>query len=97
MVICMANKLTFKQELRVLRERYWPSNLTFFGKIRHYNKKIWNVIKEIDVFCFTGVFMAIILQLYMPLKNAIILGIVGYFLYLRFEQTLINISVMKRK
>lgn len=93
----MANKLTFKQELRVLRERYWPSNLTFFGKIRHYNKKIWNVIKEIDLFVFTGIFVFAILQIYMPWDHALIWGIAGYFLYLRLEQTLINISLVRRK
>ena len=93
----MSKKLTFKQELFILKEKLWSKNLTTLGNIKHLTKKIVTPILELDVFVFTGVFAGILLTYYMPMCQGILFGIIGYLIYLRIEQTLISVAMAKKK
>lgn len=93
----MNEKLTFKQELIILKEKLWPKHLTTIGKIKHLTKKIITPILELDIFIFTGVFIGILLSYYMPLWQGMLFGIIGYLIYLRLEQTMIAVAVAKKK
>jgi hypothetical protein len=93
----MNEKLTLKQELIIIKERLWPKHLTTIGKIKHLWKKIVEPILNIDVFTFTGVFVGIILMFYLPYIQAMTIGILGFIVYLRIEQTMIAVASAKKK
>jgi len=74
-----------------LKRDYFLKDLTLRSKIIHIYRKIKKFILDFELFYLTGVFVGIILLLYMKWYEAFIIGVFGYLIFLRLEFSLMKI------
>lgn len=82
-------------KLETKKSYLFSKNLTFRSKLFIFWNNLKNSILEFNVFNLTGVFVFLILVLYMVWYKALIWGVFGYLIYLRLEETLLRIKKAK--
>ena len=70
----------------------FSKNLTFRSKCILIFRRLKSFVLDIDVFNLTGVFVFFILLFYMDWFKALVIGIFGYLIYLRLEETMLRIK-----
>jgi hypothetical protein len=66
-------------------------------KLKSKLNKFWDKIKNVDLSHFTGVFITLILlSFHVNVWQSLSVGILGYLLYLRLEESIIKIVLIKK-
>lgn len=79
-------------KLEIGKSYLFSKHLTFRSKLILLIRNVREFILNIDVFSLTGLFVFFILVLYMDWYKALIIGIFGYMIYLRIEETFLRIK-----
>jgi hypothetical protein len=70
----------------------FSKQLTLKSKLIMLYRNLINSILNIDVYNLTGLFVFFILLFYMVWYKALVIGIFGYLIYLKIEDSLIKIK-----
>jgi len=82
-------------KLETKRGYLFSKNLTTRSKLFIFWNNLKKSVLEFNVFNLTGLFAFVILIFYMVWYKALVLGVFGYMLYLRLEETLLKIKSTK--
>ncbi len=74
------------------RNFLFSKHLTLKSKMILIWRNLTNFILNIDVYNLTGLFVFFILLFYMVWYKALVIGIFGYLIYLKIEDSLIKIK-----